>query len=308
MVLLVVKGTVYPDEFTVQRAVSDSVEPGQAAPAHGEADASAAVGTSGASSIVAGICHIQNMRHVVRVMLLSANELAEEAEKRAGQLTEEQTSTLRRFRALIDQLYSRLKDKVALVGDREYDDAAAEIRELTTLLYPDLCTHAGGTEAAIQALYAMHEVPDLDEDRRLLVYHCRAILDPLWKQNEMLNEDDAALWFCGKRMESTLSKYCGRNEKSKVTVKVAPRGGPAPSGEPRIRYEDQRELFRHLRERREEFKALEESELRARVLQQSRGTVHLPTGAGTLPSETRLETSSLRPIYPRKEEHVVGLP
>ncbi|KAG5464194.1 hypothetical protein LSCM1_00374 [Leishmania martiniquensis] len=318
MVFVVVKGTNYPDEFTLERALSDALSSSEQSPKGPSGVSSnppACTPASPANTIVPAIAHILNQRHHVRLMLMSAQELATlwpqqqrrsdgTARIEAGE-THELEEALNRYQALIDALYKRLKDAKTPVPADEFDDAERELRTLTTTLYPSLCTHANGPEAAVQELYRKHEDPDLDEDARLIVYHCRALLDPAWKADERVEEDEAALWFCGKPMEGTLAKYCGRNEKSKVIVKVAPRKGPAPSCEPRMRYEDQRALYRTMCQRRETYNKLEDSELRDRVLQQSRGTERLllsATAAAGSGGTVALRTDGLRPIFPRKEE------
>ncbi|KPA81354.1 hypothetical protein ABB37_03739 [Leptomonas pyrrhocoris] len=320
MVLLVVKGTVYPDEFVVERKLSDAVSASPTPPS----DKATSTTTAGASpsaqdSIVPIIAHLLNTRHQLRLVLMSAQELATlfTQHHKEKEMEESEAKLVGQYTARIEELHKRLKDTKSPVRDDEFDHAVAELRVLTSLLYPSFCTHAEGTEAAIQRLYAQHDDPDLDEDTRLLVYHCRVIVDPDWKASERVKEDEAALWFCGKPMENTLVKYAGRNEKSKIIVKVAPRAGPAPSGEPRMRYEDQRALYKARCERRETYKQLEESELRDRVVQQTRGAVQLslgvrgaanstlssavtdPTASDVVPA---LKTERLRPIYPQKEE------
>ncbi|KAK7197921.1 hypothetical protein NESM_000746600 [Novymonas esmeraldas] len=330
MVFIVVKGTNYPDEFVVERALTDPLSSSASSTASPRDDASTA-GSSppAATTIVPAIAHILNQRHHVRLMLMSAQELLTlllprqhttpgdtavgggETPDRAGADDEEGGGVARRYQALIDALHGRLKDTASPVSASEFDDGERELRSLTTLLCPSLCTHADGPEAAVQQLYAKYDDPELDEDTRLVVYHCRALLDPEWKANERVGEEGAALWFCGKPMEATLAKYCGRNAKSKVIVKVAPRSGPAPSGEPRMRYEDQRALYHAACQRREVYKGLEDSELRDRVVQQSRGTVRLSaSGAAAVADSaapTTLRTSGLRPIFAHKEEREVSI-
>ncbi|KAG5490237.1 hypothetical protein JKF63_00356 [Porcisia hertigi] len=331
MVLIVVKGAHYPDEFTVERALTDALSSPQQSPKDTAETRFSSACSSPVSkgTIVPVIAHILNKRHHVRLMLLSAQELATlwpqhyRSDGTAVMKPEERQEleeVVERYKALIGDLNARLKDAKNPVSADEFDNAERELRALTVTLYPSLCTHRDGPEAAVQELYAKHEDPDLDDDTRLVVYHCRALLDPEWKANERVNEDEAALWFCGKPMEATLSKYCGRNEKSKIIVRVSPRNGPAPSSEPRMRYEDQRALYRAMCLRREEYKQLEDSELRDRVVQQCRGTDRLllgaaeaarsrGTGARTLMSTaagacspTALCTDGLRPIFPRREE------
>lgn len=327
MVLLVVRGTKYPDEFIVERALTDVVSPDVTA------------GESGSStSIVPGIAHLVNMRHIVRLMLLSAQELRETyvelkgeipsphiaaegggaavsiavtddksmKETPASQRSEGADPSIQAYERLLQTLQERLKDTKDPVSLDEFDVAADQIRNLTATLFPTYCVHEKGTAAAIEELYRLHEDPELDEACRLTVYHCRAILDPAWRESERVPERDCALWFCGKAMEGTLAKYGGRNERSKLIVKVAPRGGPAPSGEPRMRYEDQRVLYKEMCRRRELYQQLEESELRDRVLQQTRGQVMLASNPGGSDcSELKLQTDRLRLIYKQKEEREV---
>ncbi|KAG5465663.1 hypothetical protein CUR178_00374 [Leishmania enriettii] len=323
MVLVVVKGTNYPDEFTLECALTDVLSASEQSP-RSTVDVSspppACTPSPTAGAIVPVIAHILNQRHHVRLMLMSAQELAmlwpqqhrhsDGKARSEGGENHDVEEALKRYQALIDTLYTRLKDAKTPVSADEFDDAEDQLRTLTATLYPSLCLHANGPEAAVEELYRRHEDPDLDEDTRLLVYHCRVLLDPEWKADERIKEDEAALWFCGKPMEGTLAKYCGRNEKCKVIVKVAPRKGPAPSCEPRMRYEDQRALYRAMCQRREAYKELEDAELRDRVVQQSRGADRLllsATAAAGSRSTVALRTDGLRPIFPRKEEHEMDI-
>ncbi|XP_068203190.1 cilia- and flagella-associated protein 298-A [Palaemon carinicauda] len=70
------------------------------------------------------------------------------------------------------------------------------------------------------------------------------------------------LWFAGKELESgkKLLDYIGKNEKTKVIMKVQHRGHGAPGREPRLTEEQQKELMVREFKRREELKKLEEDE------------------------------------------------
>ncbi|EPY29501.1 hypothetical protein STCU_04520 [Strigomonas culicis] len=295
MVFFVVKGTKFPDEFVVERKLTDVIDIADEDGPAGAADRPPTVAQT--------VCHIQNMRHRVRLLLLSAQELLREMEE--GKYTPPPLAEGDRpaaLQAYVDALYAQLKDAKALVADDAYDAAAARLTAWTARLYPALCTHADGEAAAITALYNLLEDPDVEEDRRLRIYHCRALLDPQWKHEECQAEATAALWFCGKRMVGTAAAYAGRNEKSRLTVKVAAREGPAPSGEPRMHYDDQRALYQRMREKRETFKQLEESELRERVLRQVRAANVVAPAAVSEAARTSVNTAQLRPIYARKTE------
>ncbi|XP_064085897.1 cilia- and flagella-associated protein 298-like isoform X1 [Macrobrachium nipponense] len=70
------------------------------------------------------------------------------------------------------------------------------------------------------------------------------------------------LWFAGKELQcgKKLLDYVGRNEKTKVIMKVQHRGHGAPGREPRITEDQQKELMIKEFKRREALKHLEEEE------------------------------------------------
>ncbi|ORC91419.1 uncharacterized protein TM35_000064240 [Trypanosoma theileri] len=292
MVLLTVKGTTFPDEFIYECTTSTPISP----------------------ELAQQICHIQNARHQVKLQLLSARELLNEAsQKQKVQVmdnnndndNDDSKNVLSEYERVVEEVSTRLKDKTTPVTLDEFDHYAERLRELTEKLFPAECRapEGGDRAAAVEHLYALHDNPDIDEDRRLVIYHCRAILDTHWKRHEMQPEEKAGLWFCGKLMEGEIAKYSGRNEKSRLTVKVHARDGPPPAMEPRISYDDQRALFERMRQRRETYKTLEASELRDRVLAQSRGKVWLD--APNAASSVKVDASRLRPIHPQKEEREI---
>ncbi|RNF03440.1 uncharacterized protein Tco025E_08172 [Trypanosoma conorhini] len=293
MVLLTVKGTTFPDEFTVACTATTAID----------------------AALAQRLCRIQNVRHQLKLQLLSARELLAEVRRRrppkspggTGDDDDGEAALAAAYERLIEATSRRLRDAAAPVTPEEFDAAAEELRGMTERLYPDeCCVPAGGRDAAVERLYALHETPELDEERRLVVYHCRAVLDRQWKQHELQREDGAGLWFCGKLMEGgSLARYSGRNEKSRLTVKVHPKDGPAPSAEPRMSYDDQRVLFARMRQRREEYKTLEDSELRARVAAQTRGRVVVDAASLPTAAAVTVDTARLRPIRPQTEERDV---
>ncbi|KAH9598195.1 Cilia- and flagella-associated protein 298 [Trypanosoma melophagium] len=284
MVLLTVKGTTFPDEFIYECTTSTPIS----------------------SELAQQLCHIQSTRHQVKLQLLSARELMNEAKQKQKVENMEDdnknNNVLSEYERVVEEVSTRLKDKITPVTLDEFDHFAEKLRELTERLFPEECTapNGGDRTAAVEHLYALHDNPDIDEDRRLVIYHCRAILDTQWKRHEMQQEEKAGLWFCGKLMEGEVAKYSGKNEKSRLTVKVHPRDAAPPAMEPRMSYDDQRALFERMRERRETYKTLETSELRERVLAQARGKVLLD--APNTASGVNLDASRLRPINPKKEE------
>ncbi|CUG89810.1 Hypothetical protein, putative [Bodo saltans] len=256
MVQLQVKGTKFPDTFIYEVSCRDHI---------GEETRK--------------LTHLQNMRHKVRLQLYAMGELAttlKEKQRTSTDAAAVEVATL--YGAAHDAIMAEYKDATLVIPADRFDQHWQNIKKLTIDAFPKDCTHADGDDAAVTKLWELHENPDIDEDYRLHVYHCRAIMDPQWRENEVFTDTTTtALWFCGKILDKTktFGDHCNQNEKSKLTVKIALEKGPAPAGEPRMSYDDQRTMRNHVCERRETLKKLEDSELRDRVVKQSRGGVLL---------------------------------
>ncbi|KAK1344373.1 hypothetical protein QTO34_014940 [Cnephaeus nilssonii] len=78
----------------------------------------------------------------------------------------------------------------------------------------------------------------------------------------VIAEPDAQLWWAAKelRRTKTLSDYVGKNEKTKIIVKIQQRGQGAPAREPVISSEEQKQLMLFYHRRQEELKKLEEND------------------------------------------------
>lgn len=242
MVLLTVKGTTHPDEFVVSAACSDIV-----------------------SGLALRLVKIQNNRHRLRLQLMSVHELLEAAKKANNAAAVE-------LEAFYKAVWARSRDPKAEVHDAEAHEAWVRFREMVKRIFPQDCLHKEGDDAAVTALHQKWDNPDIDEEYRLHIYHLRAVMDDRNHAHEWIPEEQAALFFCGKALDpaSAIGVLCAGNDKSRVTVKLGKAGGAAPSKEPRINYDDQRLLRQRHVERAEEFKTLEDSELRDRVLKQTR--------------------------------------
>lgn len=238
------------------------------------------------------LAHVQNMRQRVRLQLYSCKELLPAAARaNAGRGAD----LKRRF----EEIDNEIRNPRTPVADEQYDLAWKELRDLTRDVFPNECQHKDGEQAAVDQLYALHDNPDIDDDYRVHIYHCRAIMDPENRPNEMVDEAKCCMWFSGNAMASddTIGKYCGNNEKSRITVKIAPRDGQAPSKEPRLDYDAQRELHRHFAAKRETMAALEESELREKALARQRAERKAAVTSAPVAGEPRLNLEGVRPIY-----------
>ncbi|XP_075053280.1 cilia- and flagella-associated protein 298 isoform X2 [Mixophyes fleayi] len=78
----------------------------------------------------------------------------------------------------------------------------------------------------------------------------------------VIEEPAAQLWWAGKELlrKKKLGDYIGRNEKTKIIVKIQKRGQGAPAREPVISEEDQKKMMMYYHRRQEELKKLEENE------------------------------------------------
>ena len=79
---------------------------------------------------------------------------------------------------------------------------------------------------------------------------------------EIIPGDEASIWFSGKEMQANkkLSDYLGKNEKSKVIVKIQKKGKGAPGREPVVTEEEQKQMMAYYYKKQEEFKKLTEEQ------------------------------------------------
>lgn len=66
----------------------------------------------------------------------------------------------------------------------------------------------------------------------------------------------STLWFCGKEIQrgKVLADYLGKNEKTKVIVKLQKSGSGPPGREPVLSAEEQKAMMMHAYRRQEELK------------------------------------------------------
>lgn len=79
---------------------------------------------------------------------------------------------------------------------------------------------------------------------------------------QVITEDECQLWWAAKEMQrgKKLQDYIGRNEKTKLVVKIQKKGQGAPAREPVITEEQQKQMMMHYYRRQEELKKLEQAD------------------------------------------------
>ncbi|KAF6716280.1 UPF0769 protein C21orf59-like [Oryzias melastigma] len=78
---------------------------------------------------------------------------------------------------------------------------------------------------------------------------------------QVISEDECQLWWAAKELQrgKKLQDYVGKNEKTKLVVKVQKKGLGPPAREPLVTNEQQKEMMMHYYRRQEELKKLEEA-------------------------------------------------
>lgn len=79
---------------------------------------------------------------------------------------------------------------------------------------------------------------------------------------QVITEDECQLWWAGKEMQrgKKLQDYIGKNEKTKLVIKIQKKGQGAPAREPLLSDEQQKHMMMHYHRRQEELKKLEETD------------------------------------------------
>ncbi|XP_020778523.2 cilia- and flagella-associated protein 298 [Boleophthalmus pectinirostris] len=79
---------------------------------------------------------------------------------------------------------------------------------------------------------------------------------------QVVPEEDCQLWWAAKEMQrgKKLQDYIGKNEKTKILVKIQKKGQGAPAREPLITEEQHKQMVMHYHRRQEELKKLEEAD------------------------------------------------
>ncbi|XP_055064135.2 cilia- and flagella-associated protein 298 [Misgurnus anguillicaudatus] len=79
---------------------------------------------------------------------------------------------------------------------------------------------------------------------------------------QVIPDEEAQLWWASKELQKDkkLQDYIGKNEKTKIVVKIQKRGQGAPAREPLVGEDEQKKMMMHYYRRQEELKKLEEAD------------------------------------------------
>lgn len=122
-------------------------------------------------------------------------------------------------------------------------------------------THIDNMRGAVMIAYpAYHRLPVYDPAR--LELEDKEELDGASELQAVLDHTQTNLWWAGKelRVDQTLDQYVGRNEKTKIVAKLAPKASGAPVREPRIDEGTHKAMMAHYYKKQEETKKLADDE------------------------------------------------
>lgn len=122
-------------------------------------------------------------------------------------------------------------------------------------------THIDNLRGAVMIAYpAFHRLPVYDPVRQEL--ENKEELDGCSEMQDVLDAFQTNLWWAGKelRSDSSLEQYLGRNEKTKIVTKLAPKSSGAPVREPRIDESTHKAMMAHYYKKQEDNKKLLEDD------------------------------------------------
>ncbi|KPI87382.1 hypothetical protein ABL78_3570 [Leptomonas seymouri] len=125
------------------------------------------------------------------------------------------------------------------------------------ILFPAECS---GNDAC-KRLAAVLDDDSATDTEKSKAHRILSIIDD-GASNDNILSGRAVMWWSAKPLARAADfvKYIGKNEKTKITVKLAPEGGAAPPREPAVDMKSQAELMQHYYRKQEEMKKLVEDE------------------------------------------------
>jgi hypothetical protein len=120
--------------------------------------------------------------------------------------------------------------------------------------------HCSGTNVVAQLTQKM-EAEHTDDATKALCHRLLAVLDDGAKTEDIL-VGSTTMWWSGKQLmkEDVLSKYTGKNDKTKIVVKLTQDGASAPPREPGLDAKTQSEMMAYWFRKQEEQKKLVEDD------------------------------------------------
>lgn len=256
MVILDVKRTEKKNEFLFETTVKANV-----------------------SDVLRELCEVHNLRLKVLRLAMSCKELAKH-----GPLRPEETRGLSDEIGKVSELDPNAYGQPTNPDEHGYRTGCPPPPEVSEVLHRtaeeadaavsvtlvaqkrcinrDLCqTHIDNLRGAVMIAYpGYHRLPIYDPTR--LELEDNEELDGHSELQDVLDAFATNLWWAGKelRTDQTLEQYIGRNEKTKIVAKLAPKTAGAPVREPRIDESTHKAMMAHYYKKQEDEKKLQEDD------------------------------------------------
>ena len=149
---------------------------------------------------------------------------------------------MERVHKYIDLLNPQRADKRTPISEQEINEAVDMIRAAIMIVYP-----------------GYHSLPPWETT--VLILEDKMNFIQQWPNCGWLEASQSAIWWAKKEltMEKKLCDYIGRNEKTKIIVKIEAVGKGGPLAEPPIDAETQKKMMAYYYKKQEEMKKLEEN-------------------------------------------------
>lgn len=231
------------------------------------------------SDLLRELCDVHNLRLKVLRLALCCKELAKHGPIRPEE-TRGISSDLSKVSELDVNAYGKPSNpdehgfrtgcppppEVADVLRRTAEEAEAAVsvalvQNKRTLDRQTCQTQIDNMRGAVMIAYpAFHRLPVYDPAR--LELEDREELDGASELQAVLDHTQTNLWWAGKelRTDKTLEEFVGKNEKTKIVAKLAPKSSGAPVREPRIDENTHKSMLAHYYKKQEEQKKLTQDE------------------------------------------------
>ena len=201
--------------------------------------------------------NIQNLRVRLKWMCEGAKGVAKGLD-----IGREDASTLLLHAAAEGERYldlAKVQQRPYMFSDeKELTTLCDNIRGAVIMAHPEKCS---GTDAQAKLVQVM-DSDNSNEKERALAHHILACIDSEATTQDTLVADKPIMWWSGKPLNRSemFTKYVGKNEKTKINVKLTGNAEQAPPREAPIDQKTQSEMMAYWYRKQEEHKKLIEDE------------------------------------------------
>lgn len=211
-----------------------------------------ATNTSNVGDVTDAVQRMQNFRVRLKWMVAAARQLAKDScPEELKHCLVGPADDAERYLAL-ERCDQKLETKF-----EELQALADALKGGVMMVYPEQCSGADHLQR-LTSMLDSETISDIDKSK---AHRILSIIDD-GAVTEDVMQGQAAMWWSGKPLarDAELQKYTGKNDKTKIVVKLAKEGGSAPPREPAVDAKTQSELMAHYFRKQEEEKKIVEDD------------------------------------------------